>query len=453
MFRLELPVIALGCVAAAYAPVTGIAVLVALFAGAWLFGRIDVWRVLAMLLLLALAASSVSESVAAPPAVFRFVMLGVLTGWVALYPANHADNRALRTVGVRRACFAAAVFLGWAVSSIAWSSAPIHTASQVAVFGLTAACVYLTATRRWTTHRRLIGDLKTLLCVLVPLSAVSLVGALAHLSFAYGYGDRYQGVFTSANTTGMVAALSLPLAWGLKGTSRRKWPYWLAILLSGATLVVSGSRGSIVAVAGAAAWMAWRGGSGRILRAAVAVVVIASGAFFVQSTVERETPLTGAIERFLPSEGEDYSTSRLTAWKRTIDLWQEKPVIGHGFRGTERLFAAERETGDFQFRPDTAHNGFLQVLLELGVVGLAIFLVAIARVVRVGAQGRTPHQIGLFGSVLVGLLLQFTESPIFGTGSLFPFVFWSLVAATAVAGADREHGARPARERRSVLLR
>ncbi len=414
---------------------------VAVMVTGMLLCRLDVWQFLAVLILTSLvAASSSVAALQTIPGSARFLLLTVLVGWLLI---RRRPARRLRTTrAVVAACHGAVVFVVFAGASAAWSAAPLHTLSQTLALAMTGLAVVLAATRRWTSAAKLAGDMRVLLAVLVVLSAVSLLGALTQASFAYGYRGRYTGLFLSATSTGMVAALAVPLAWGLRVTSRHSWPYWGAIAIAMATLLVSESRGSMVALFGAGAWMAWRGGTRRRIRLIAGASVVLAGAFLVETSLETRTPLGATVDKFVPSEGEDYSTTRLAVWSHAVSLWQERPFIGHGFRQSERLFREQRAMGGLPaYSPDTTHNGFLQMLVELGVIGLGIFVVTVFHLMRAARRGRSALHLGLFGVVLVGLLLQFTESPIVGTGSIFPFVFWSIVgAALALSGHEDRIG-------------
>jgi exopolysaccharide production protein ExoQ len=407
----------------------GIAALVVLAA----LRRLDAWQVGVLLLALALvSASSSIEVLRSIPAITRFAVLAVLVAWLLVARRRRRMTPPLRRIPeVRSITTGGAAFLIIAGASALWTSDAANALSQSLILALTILFVTLTATRRWGSQSLVVRDLHVILGALVTLSALSLAGAASGASFAYGYQGAYRGIFHSATSTGMMAALAMPLAWGLKSTSRRRWPYWACIGVGGATLVVSQSRGAILALVGAVAWLVVRGGAGRVAHALAASLVVVVLAFFAAPTFGLRNPLTGVVERFVPDQDEDYSSTRITAWERSVELWITKPVLGHGFRSTEALFEQERVEG-FEFGAETTHNGFLQVLLELGVVGVIVLGATLFRLVRFVRRCRTDLSSGLLATLTVGLLLQFTESPMFGTGSIFPLIFWLVAAAGVV---------------------
>lgn len=67
---------------------------------------------------------------------------------------------------------------------------------------------------------------------------------------------------------------------------------------------------------------------------------------------------------------EESTTGRTVLWDRAIQLWNESPVFGSGW-GTYRYYWSNGFIGV----STAAHNVFLQLLAEVGVVGLIVFLI------------------------------------------------------------------------------
>jgi O-antigen ligase len=57
-------------------------------------------------------------------------------------------------------------------------------------------------------------------------------------------------------------------------------------------------------------------------------------------------------------------TGRAGVWKETVDLWLRSPLLGFGYRQHERFLSGT-----------PAHNSFLAVLADTGVLGLIVYLV------------------------------------------------------------------------------
>lgn len=397
---------------------------------------LDGWRFLTIILIGSLAGVSSSSPVAESiPGSVRFIALTALIGWLVIGSAGGSRHRQIdprQRRSLRRIGQGIVAFLAFAAGSAAWSEDSVRTISQAGVFALTIGTVVATAYRRWGDRQTLIGDLRIVHAVLLALTVVSLFGGLSGAAFAHGYRGRFHGFFDSANATGMIAAMVIPLALGLKSLGRSRAFHWASILASAATLVLSQSRGAIVSVIGAVAVMGLLGGMTRVAKALATLTVVVVGVILPISEFGLAPSISETAARFQPAPDGDYSSSRLVAWRLITTLWEERPFLGYGFRSTELLFQSEQRSGGFAFGPDTAHNGYLQILLELGLVGTVLFGLVVLRVWKVVRKGRSRLQIGLIGSMAGGLLFQITESPIFGTGAIFPFVFWLLVAAAVV---------------------
>ena len=123
------------------------------------------------------------------------------------------------------------------------------------------------------------------------------------------------------------------------------------------------------------------------------------------------------------------------------------PILGVGLGAYETVFPTFASGGDSKIRVDFAHNDYLQVLADAGIVGglLAVwFIYLVARAVLRGLRSADPLRAamalaagaGIF-SILVHSLFDFNlQIP---SNSLL-FLLLSAVASYAGASADRESG-------------
>jgi O-antigen ligase len=87
-------------------------------------------------------------------------------------------------------------------------------------------------------------------------------------------------------------------------------------------------------------------------------------------------------------------TGRLGPWLYGLDLALERPFFGYGYRASETLFEP--------IGIDSVHNGYLSMLLDMGVTGLIAWLVFLMHVIWTGFQRmRRPVAIPAIG-ILVG---------------------------------------------------
>lgn len=101
----------------------------------------------------------------------------------------------------------------------------------------------------------------------------------------------------------------------------------------------------------------------------VYLVAIAAIAFGDQISI-----LSNIMDRlsvlFTASSLEESTTGRTFLWDRAIQLWSESPIFGSGW-GTYRYYWVD----GYQGVSIAAHNVFLQLLAEVGIVGLVLFLI------------------------------------------------------------------------------
>jgi len=94
--------------------------------------------------------------------------------------------------------------------------------------------------------------------------------------------------------------------------------------------------------------------------------------------------------------GLDHSSeTRLTLWQDAMQVFDSNVVLGSGFN----TYAYMHRVGDYE---DT-HNFFLKVLVETGVLGLALFLWLLAKTFRIGLAFSRSAQDPFYASLGLGL--------------------------------------------------
>ena len=97
----------------------------------------------------------------------------------------------------------------------------------------------------------------------------------------------------------------------------------------------------------------------------------------------------------------DPTTGRVTIIEGTFDLLLARPITGYGIGNFSMAFDAMHGVAR------TAHNSYLAVSVETGLVGLALFLLILFELVR-GVSSR--HQTGLvLGFLAVWAVLSLTN--------------------------------------------
>jgi O-antigen ligase len=263
--------------------------------------------------------------------------------------------------------------------------------------------------------------------------------------------QRISTLYADANAAGSLFAMYLVAAVWLAFTGGRRWRWlWPAAMVILGALWVTGSRTALAAavVGLAAAWFASSGRSRRtlILGAAAGAVLIAGVLLW--------NPGRNAQSSF----GESFKVRRAMA-QIAGQAVAASPAFGIGL-GQFRNFAREHASPELiELFPaaahgENAHNNFLQVLAELGAIGLLAFLwtigAAAGAVIAAARRGRPhPATIGIAGGLLTFCVTCLGGHPLLIVEVLFLFFLaigltagfgpmapgaWSRRAALAIIG-------------------
>ena len=188
--------------------------------------------------------------------------------------------------------------------------------------------------------------------------------------------------------------------------------YGFAAALMGTAAIVSGSRSGVISLAAAIVLMAvLNRRSRRPIRindplesrrfrvskiGPIAVIALAmiAGVVWIGATPILEH-FGEAVDQLARSGTPD--PSRATIWRDTLKMIRDYPILGAGLGAYYTIYPAYGNTPAL-FGLDYAHNDYLQVVAEAGVVGGLIavwFIIAILWPISRGIQSRDP----LFGSL------------------------------------------------------
>ena len=170
----------------------------------------------------------------------------------------------------------------------------------------------------------------------------------------------------------MTMALPLGLMFvGAVGRDKRLL-YGTAIGLMGVALLLSGSRGGLVAFVAEIIFLALLTAGGRsrakvgikLALAAALLVAVIGGAIFVGG----ETSLTRVAET---TASQDLTTGRSNIWQVTLKVIAANMPFGAGFGAFGVAYTPHDSMSGLE-RVEQAHNDYLQVLADAGLVGLII---------------------------------------------------------------------------------
>ena len=254
---------------------------------------------------------------------------------------------------------------------------------------------------------------------LLLLLAVAVIGALhglyalanpVGLPSAAGGRGSLEGTFGNRNTLATYAGIGFLVATGLlwrrlrghvEFSSGRMMVAELlqriggkglvltgSILILGATLLLTGSRGGVIATAaGLLTFLTLtilrrrsqrRGGLGRDVWVAASVLAVMAASFFAFGDL-----VAGRLSESGLSDGGRPFLFR-TAW----DAIASSPWLGYGYGTFEAVFPMFHDgSDDVWMGADSAHNTYLEVLLGLGIVGGGALIASIAWVAVVCFRG------------------------------------------------------------------
>lgn len=249
--------------------------------------------------------------------------------------------------------------------------------------------------------------------------------------------------------------------------------YGFAAMMMGVAAVSSLSRGGIISLAAAMMFLIFmgvrlpRGGAGadakrgfaRIATQAAVVAgivaVISVGILWIGADPVINRVTQGEKSESAPKE--TFFSSRGWVWRDTAAMIGANPVLGVGLGAYETAFSIYTKS-DGSLRVPQAHNDYLQVMADCGLVGALIalwFLIIAFKAVSRGARSRDPLFAGLaLGSgagmfaILVHSLFDFNlQLP----SNALLFLLLSAVATYAAAGVSDSEGLATMSRSRGIL--
>jgi O-antigen ligase len=270
--------------------------------------------------------------------------------------------------------------------------------------------------------------------VMVAVLALSVVFALALPKYGLDpyHDERWRGVFTTKNELGRLMVLG-GLVWAVRVFARETNRKLGSLLVIGFGLVgyESGSRTALaVAVmlvgAGMLAWPV--SGTAEAL-IPIKGLIVTSLALVLFLTYDNQTALLNLV-------GADHAlTGRAGIWSAVVSAIGAHLWLGYGFDAFWRGAVGPsldvwRSSG---VRTPHSHNGYLDLLLGLGTIGFAVFLAAVAIVLRRAVEalrvGAGSARTFPFLFLAVFLLYNITESSLVSRRS----IDWILFVAVAAA--------------------
>ena len=332
-----------------------------------------------------------------------------------------------------------AAFIFWTVASLAWSVDPAtgmkRLPSVVALFG-----VYLVAANFQITKQELSRVL--LLAVVGGTVAASvIIFQFAHSVTVEGRASLVVNG-TEANPNELAASLILPSSLALCGLvargSRLKKSALLAVLVVITTSIfLSMSRGSLLALIATLLLCMFRIGMNKRL---LLVLILGAPLLFLPSLFYQR------LEESLTGRG----TGRYDIWLAGAQIVKDHPVIGVGLANFPVAYA--KVAGYAHVFPShgyvrEAHDAYLQVCAETGIIGLILFLAAVRaqlKEVRAAISRGVNYSAIALEAACWGMLVAALSGNIqWNKAFWLVFILLALVSRQSHSESDGDRGLRP----------
>jgi O-antigen ligase len=324
------------------------------------------------------------------------------------------------------------------LASVFWSDMPKATLGssqnliRITLFGLYFGSRYsMKEQLKMLAWALGIGVLLSFVCIVaLPSYGVMGKGSISTLE-TMSHAGAWQGVYGHKNVLGRIMVLSSVIFLLLTLSSRRyRWLAGTGLCLSVVLIVGCTSKSSLIILLTILAllpfYRALRWNYTIALPFFITVILVGGGLASL---------LVSNAEAILGLFGRDLTlTGRTDLWVAVLDKIWERPWLGYGYGAFWR--GLEGESADVWRRvgwePPHSHNGFLDVFVDLGGVGLAAltmsFLALAFQSVKWIRQTQTAEGLLPLSYLTFLLLANLTESSLFRQNFL-----WLLYVALAIA--------------------
>lgn len=324
-------------------------------------------------------------------------------------------------------------FAGLALASVMWSGEPALTFRRIIAITMVVLAAF--------AYRKMSGDealrlvfFTTLAGLLFGFSREALLGRFRPWDPTY----RFTGTLPHPNLQGLNCALVVLSGLAMVHAARR-WKLALALIGPFAFLLLTRSRTSLAALLGAAVFYALLALlRGRPLALAASLCLAAT--MTVSAVwIGQSTRLLDSAIRLGRTE------ASLSTFEGRTDIWQEarayiraRPWLGYGYDSFWSPKRIEEISESLGWTVPNAHSDYLDVLLGLGGIGLAVFVSVLGTGIQraSSAAARSRNAYDLFTAALLAfcILHGILETTIVGPSFL---TLLYMIAVTRLGFPDR----------------
>ncbi|RIJ27773.1 O-antigen ligase family protein [Henriciella algicola] len=317
-------------------------------------------------------------------------------------------------------------------ASFLWSLDPSLTERRsIAVVATSLAGLYLAARYDWRTLLRLMGAV-WLFMAIVSIGAVIVAPGFAIMSEIHP--GAWKGLWWEKNTLGGHMARAAFLCAFLYILDRPWRPVWgVAVFLCTALVIASTSKTALLGLMLGfgilfAGWISRKGAgititclwSGIVLSSAFAAIMIIEPGIIL-NLLGRDATLTG----------------RTDIWAVLADAIADRPLLGYGYGAFWQLdsMPAYRVRSAAEWLVPTAHNGWLETALSVGLIGLGLLVANFVLFLLRAAWLSIDNWLGIFALGVAGqfLLFSISESNALQQNSIIWVTYVAIAAKTAIS--------------------
>lgn len=261
------------------------------------------------------------------------------------------------------------LLLGIAVVSITWSVAPeVTLRREIGLLGSTFFAMYLATRYSPSELLRLLGWTLSIGALL------SLVSGIVLPSYGLMGGSFWRGIYIHKNAMGRLMAICAIILLLLTFSNRKyRWLTGIGVGLAVGLLLLSQAKGALVVFISLLALLPlynalrWK----YTIAVPFGIIMVIIGASGLTWLVSQSETVLGAL-------GKDATlSSRTYIWAAAIDMINQRPLLGYGYAAFWLGLESEYSAYVWSYagwEVPNAHNGFIDLTLDLGYLGISVFL-------------------------------------------------------------------------------